>query len=108
MAPDWAKYEVQKYIEDSCFYYFEELHFDGLRFDFTSQIINRNSGSGQNSGKEVLRDIAWKLKQSFPSKILICEHWDEIGGDESAQWMISYENFDAHWFNFRKRLQNVL
>ena len=36
MAPDWARWEVQKYIEDACRYYLEELHFDGLRFDFTS------------------------------------------------------------------------
>jgi len=107
-APDWAKYEVQKYIEDSCHYYFSELHFDGLRFDFTSQIVNKNQGAGLNSGKEVLRSIAWQLKQQYPEKILICEHWNIPGGDDNAQWMISYENFDAHWFNFRKRLQNVL
>ena len=107
-APDWAKYEVQKYIEDSCHYYLKELHFDGLRFDFTSQVINKNQSSGQNSGKEVLRAIAWQLKQAYPTKILICEHWNEPGADESAQWMIGYVNFDAHWFNFRRRLQDVL
>jgi 1,4-alpha-glucan branching enzyme len=107
LAPNWSKYEIQKYIEDSCNYYLEELHFDGLRFDFTSQIVNKNSNSGQNSGKEVLRDIIWKLKQKFPKKILICEHWDERDGNYN-QWMIRYENFDAGWFNYHRRLQNVL
>ena len=32
MAPDWSRWDVQKYIEDSCQYYLEELHFDGLHF----------------------------------------------------------------------------
>jgi 1,4-alpha-glucan branching enzyme len=107
MAPNWSKYEVQKYIEDSCIYYLEELHFDGLRFDFTSQIVNKNSGSGENSGKEVLRSIIWTLKKTFPKKIFICEHWEEGSGDY-ADWMIRYENFDAGWFNYHRRLQNVL
>ncbi len=107
MAPDWSRYEVQKYIEDSCNYYFEELHFDGLRFDFTSQIVNKNIASGENSGKEVLRSILWNLKQRFQNKILICEHWGEGSGDYE-DWMIRYENFDSGWFNFHKRIQDAL
>ena len=107
MAPDWAKHEVQKYIEDSCIYFLEELHFDGLRFDFTSQIVNKNVHSGANSGKEVLRDILWNLKQRFPRKILICEHWGEFTGDYE-NWMIHYENFDSGWFNFHHRMQEAL
>ena len=107
MAPDWSKYEIQKYIEDSCNYFFKELHFDGLRFDFTSQIVNKNINSGQNSGKEVLRGILWKLKNRFPEKILICEHWGEFSGDYE-DWMIRYENFDAGWFNFHKRMEDAL
>lgn len=105
MAPDWSQPPVQKYIEDSCFYYFEELHFDGLRFDFTSQIVNKNRHAGENSGQEVLRRIAWNLKQKFPKKILICEHWDP---SDYSEWMVRYENFDAWWFNFHRRLQDAL
>lgn len=107
-APDWAKPAVQKYIADSCHYYLNELHFDGLRFDFTSQIVNKNRAAGSNSGQEVLRAILAQLKQAYPEKILICEHWNEPGSDESAQWMIRYENFDSHWFNFRRRVQSTL
>ena len=107
-APNWDGYEVQKYIEDSCVYYFDELHFDGLRFDFTSQIINKFPGAGSNSGQEVLRDLVWKLKQRFPSKIIICEHWDQNVLGSYNVWMIWYQNFDAGWFNARRRMEDAL
>ncbi len=107
MAPDWAKGEVQKYIEDSCSYYLGELHFDGLRFDFTSQIVNKRPDSGKSSGREVLRDMLWKMKQAFPRKIFICEHWDEFTGSYS-DWMVRTGNFDSGWYNFHRLMQNVL
>jgi 1,4-alpha-glucan branching enzyme len=108
MAPDWARWDVQKYVEDACFYYLEELHFDGLRFDFTSQIVNKNTGSGIDSGKEVLRRILWNLKQKFPKKILICEHWGADNGGNYDPAMLTYVNFDAGWFNYHKRMQDAL
>jgi 1,4-alpha-glucan branching enzyme len=108
MAPDWSKPEVQKYIEDSCNYYLGELHFDGLRFDFTSQIVNKKWFSGQNSGKKALRRILWNLKQRFPTKILICEHWGEDNGGNYDPSMIYYVNFSAGWFNYHKRMQDAL
>ncbi|MFV0439548.1 MAG: alpha-amylase family glycosyl hydrolase [Desulfopila sp.] len=107
MAPDWAKYEVQKYIEDSCVYFLDELHFDGLRFDFTSQIVNKNAHAGENCGREVLRGMLWRLKRRFAGKMLICEHWGEFTGEYEG-WMIQYQNFDAGWFNFHRRLQEAL
>jgi len=108
MAPNWSKYEIQKYIEDSCVYYLKELRFDGLRFDFTSQIVNKNSNAGSNSGRDVLRDLIWKLKQQFREKIMICEHWDQSHNGDYNVWMIQYENFDAGWFNYHRRMQDVL
>lgn len=107
MAPDWSKPAVQKYIEDSCVYYLDELHFDGLRFDFTSQIINKKWHDGPNSGREVLRRIVGNLKQRFPQKILICEHWDEAGGNYDPG-MMTYYNFDAGWYNYHRRMQDAL
>ncbi len=68
MAPDWARWEVQKYIEDACRYYLEELHFDGLRFDFTSQIVNKNGGSGADSGAEVLHRLIQGIKAAHPGQ----------------------------------------
>jgi 1,4-alpha-glucan branching enzyme len=107
-APDWARYEVQKYIEDACHYYLEELHFDGLRFDFTSQIVNKSPGARDNSGTEVLRMILRGLKQAHPEKILMCEHWDEATGGGYSRWMMDYVGFDAGWFNFRNEMEKVL
>ncbi|WP_291992537.1 alpha-amylase family glycosyl hydrolase [Candidatus Accumulibacter sp. ACC003] len=107
MAPNWARYEVQKYIEDACHYYLAELHFDGLRFDFTSQIVNKNSGSGDDSGSNVLRRLIAGLKNADPEKTLMCEHWDEYTGSYS-RWMMEHIGFDAGWFNFRKELQTTL
>jgi 1,4-alpha-glucan branching enzyme len=108
MAPDWARYEVQKYIEDACRYYLEELHFDGLRFDFTSQIVNKRAGAGDNSGTEVLRRLVHGLKQSHPEKVFMCEHWDEASGGAYNRWMMDYIGFDAGWFNFRNEIEKVL
>ena len=106
-APDWARYEVQKYIEDACRYYLAELHFDGLRFDFTSQIVNKNGGSGSDSGAEVLRRIVQGLKHEFPDRILMCEHWD-VRTNSYNRWMMDYVGFDAGWLNFSQRLKNSL
>jgi 1,4-alpha-glucan branching enzyme len=107
MAPDWSRWDVQKYIEDSCHYYLEELHFDGLRFDFTSQIVNKNGNAGKDSGKEVLYRIIQGLKATHPDGVLMCEHWD-VMNDAYNPWMITYIGFDAGWFNFRENLQNAL
>jgi 1,4-alpha-glucan branching enzyme len=107
MAPDWSRWDVQKYVEESCRYYLGELHFDGLRFDFTSQIVNKNAGAGLNSGAEVLHRIISGLKTDYPSKVLMCEHWD-VSDDAYNPWMITYIGFDAGWFNFRENLQNAL
>jgi 1,4-alpha-glucan branching enzyme len=106
-APDWARYEVQKYVEDACRYYLEELHFDGLRFDFTSQIVNKQPGAGSNSGAEVLRRIVGGLKRAHPKKIFMCEHWDEATSGYN-RWMMDYVGFDAGWFNFRNEMEKVL
>lgn len=107
MAPNWKSYEVQKYIEDACRYYLEELHFDGLRFDFTSQIVNKNAGAGDNSGSEVLRMLVSGLKEAYPEKLFMCEHWDEYTGSYS-RWMMDHIGFDAGWFNFRQPMQRSL
>lgn len=107
MAPNWARYEVQKYVEDACHYYLSELHFDGLRVDFTSQIVNKNRGAGDNSGSEVLRRLIHGLKAAYPEKVFICEHWDEPTGAYN-RWMIEYVGFDAGWFNYRHGLQHAL
>jgi 1,4-alpha-glucan branching enzyme len=107
MAPNWANPSVQKYIEDSCIYYLDELHFDGLRFDFTSQIVNKNGNAGPNSGKEALRRLLWNLRQKFPEKLLICEHWDQYTGSYDPG-MVSDVHFHSGWFSFRKRMQDAL
>ena len=106
-APDWARWDVQKYIEDACNYYLEELHFDGLRFDFTSQIVNKNGGSGADSGAEVLRRLVQGLKAAYPDKIFMCEHWD-VRNQSYNRWMMENIGFDAGWLNFRQELQKAL
>jgi 1,4-alpha-glucan branching enzyme len=91
----------------ACRYYLEELHFDGLRFDFTSQIVNKNAGAGDNSGSEVLRMLVSGLKEAYPEKLFMCEHWDEYTGSYS-RWMMDHIGFDAGWFNFRQPMQRSL
>jgi len=107
MAPDWSRWDVQKYIEDACYYFIEELHFDGLRFDFTSQIVDKNAAAGPDSGREVLHRIIQGIKAKHPDIVLMCEHWDASNNSYNP-WMMTYIGFDAGWFNFSQRLKNVL
>jgi 1,4-alpha-glucan branching enzyme len=107
MAPDWSRWDVQKYIEDACHYFIEELHFDGLRFDFTSQIVNKNASAGPDSGAEVLHRIIQGLKAKHPDVVLMCEHWDADNNSYNP-WMMTYIGFDAGWLNFSQQLKNVL
>jgi 1,4-alpha-glucan branching enzyme len=107
MAPNWARLEVQKYVEDACRYYLEELHFDGLRFDFTSQIVNKNGGAGSDSGAEVLHRLIQGIKAAHPDRVLMCEHWD-VRTSAYNPWTVNYIGFDAGWLNFRSELQKVL
>ena len=38
---------------------------------------------------------------------MICEHWDESVSGSYNIWMISYENFDAGWFNASRRMEDA-
>ena len=69
--------------------------------------MNKNGGSGTDSGAEVLRRIVQGLKQEFPERVLMCEHWD-VRSNSYNRWMMDYVGFDAGWLNFSQRLKNVL
>ncbi|KNY25617.1 alpha-amylase family glycosyl hydrolase [Pseudobacteroides cellulosolvens] len=61
--PNWERNEVIRYVEDTCRYYLSELHFDGLRFDVTTEIINKPNGWN------ALRDILCNLQITSGSRI---------------------------------------
>jgi 1,4-alpha-glucan branching enzyme len=67
-AINWEKDEIKKYVEDTCRFYLEELHIDGLRWDVTAEIKNKPNGWN------AMREIIWNLKESTKNKIFIAEH----------------------------------
>ncbi|MEO5371454.1 MAG: alpha-amylase family glycosyl hydrolase [Magnetococcus sp. DMHC-1] len=100
-APDWSTPEVRRYVEDTCRFYLEELHFDGLRWDVTKEIVNKNNGSGWNG----MRDILWNLRTTpgFENKIFIAEHLPyEVN-------IVEPGNFHSGWYvEFHHSLEKAL
>ncbi|MBF0437100.1 MAG: alpha amylase C-terminal domain-containing protein [Magnetococcales bacterium] len=87
-APDWSNPMVEKYVEEACRFYLEELHVDGLRWDLTNEISNKTNGW------EAMRRIVWNLKQSpwGYGRIFIAEHHDY------SRDVVESGNFDSGWF----------
>jgi hypothetical protein len=78
-----------------------------LRFDFTSQIVNKNGRSEADSGTEALRRLVQGIKAAHPEKVLSCEHWD-VRTNAYNPWMISYVGFDAGWLNSGRNFRRCL
>jgi len=71
------------------------------------QIVDKNGGSGGDSGAEVLHRLIQGIRAAHPENVLMCEHWDDRTNAYNP-WMIDYIGFDAGWLNFRQELQKVL
>lgn len=74
-GPAFQKAAVRHFFVENARMLFKEYQIDGLRFDVT-RAIESNRGSG-NSGWEFLQELTWKIKEEFPSKILIAEHLED-------------------------------
>jgi 1,4-alpha-glucan branching enzyme len=97
--PDYGRGEVRQFIYDNAFYWLEEFHVDGLRFDMT---LFMRTVDGANQGRDL--PDGWSLTQwinrdisgRFPGRITIAEdlqnnEWltkpaDAGGAGFGAQW----------------------
>lgn len=97
--PDYGRGEVRQFIHDNAFYWLEEYHLDGLRFDMT---LFMRTVDGAGTGRDL--PDGWSLNQwinrdisaKFPGRITIAEdlqnnEWltkpaDAGGAGFGAQW----------------------
>jgi 1,4-alpha-glucan branching enzyme len=94
VAPDWKRNEVRDYLHHNCRYWLREFHLDGLRWDATTEIKNKDGGWN------AMRNIVWDIRQEFPEKIIICENLPyekamvQAGNFHSGWWVDLHHNLE--------------
>ena len=99
--PDYGRAEVRQYLRDNALMWIDEYHLDGLRWDSTVNIRNRN-GNGNDpahdlpEGWALMQWINEELQKSYPGALTIAEDlqqnsWitkstGEGGAGFGAQW----------------------
>lgn len=96
--PDYGRGEVRSYIRDNALRWLEDRHCDGLRWDATGYIRNRDGGWGPDipDGWNLMQWIHREIRARQPWKISIAEDMQENewltkpveqgGAGFSAQW----------------------
>ncbi len=103
-VPAYSNPKVKQLFVDHAVAQVEELHFDGLRFDFTEPI----KGVGGKDGWELLREINRQVHFFNPDVWTVAEQFDY---DPSISRPIQKDGtgggFDAQWYTeFQHRLVN--
>ncbi|MDX1963689.1 MAG: alpha-amylase family glycosyl hydrolase [Pirellulales bacterium] len=93
--PDYGRGEVRQFIHDNAFYWLDQFHVDGLRFDMTLYMRTAN-GSDLPEGWSLTQWINQDIRTKYPGRITIAEdlqnnEWltkpvDAGGAGFSAQW----------------------
>lgn len=99
--PDYGRPEVRQYLRDNALMWLEEYHIDGLRWDSTVNIRNRNGNDSDPAndlpeGWSLMQWINSEIQERFPGKLTIAEDlqnnpWitksvGEGGAGFGAQW----------------------
>lgn len=99
--PDYGRAEVRQYLRDNALMWLEEYHLDGLRWDSTVNIRNRNGNDNDPAhdlpeGWALMQWINEELQKSYPGALTIAEDlqqnpWitksaGEGGAGFGAQW----------------------
>ncbi len=76
--PDYGRPEVRQFIRDNALMWFEEYHLDGLRWDSTVNIRNRNGNDNDPAhdipeGWTLMQWINREIQSRFPGKLTIAE-----------------------------------
>jgi maltooligosyltrehalose trehalohydrolase len=98
--PAFDKPEVKQFYVDHAMAQLDELHFDGMRFDFTGPI----KGDGGKAGADLLREINRQAHFFHPGTFTVAEQFDydpwitrpagpnEQGGGMDAQWYTEWQH----------------
>ena len=100
-VPAYQREKVKQLFVDHAMVQVQELHFDGLRFDFTEPI----KGTGGQAGWELLREINKQVHFHNPNVWTVAEQFDYDpnmtrpveahgggGGGFDAQWYTEYQH----------------
>ncbi|WP_257463515.1 alpha-amylase family glycosyl hydrolase [Archangium lipolyticum] len=103
-VPAYWNPKVKQFFVDHAVAQVEELHFDGLRFDFTEPI----KGVGGRDGWELLREINRQVHFFNPDVWTVAEQFDyDPSISRPAQKDGTGGGFDAQWYTeFQHRLVN--
>ncbi len=103
-VPAYSNPKVKQFFVDHAVAQVEELHFDGLRFDFTEPI----KGVGGKDGWELLREINRQVHFFNPDVWTVAEQFDyDPSITKPAQKDGTGGGFDAQWYTeFQHRLVN--
>ncbi|PTL79775.1 malto-oligosyltrehalose trehalohydrolase [Vitiosangium sp. GDMCC 1.1324] len=103
-VPAYSNPKVKQLFVDHAVAQVEELHFDGLRFDFTEPI----KGVGGKDGWEMLREINRQVHFYNPDVWTVAEQFDyDPSISRPAQKDGTGAGFDAQWYTeFQHRLVN--
>ena len=99
--PDYGRAEVRQYILDNAIMWLETYRFDGLRWDATSYIRDRNGGLGyvkevNPEGTFMMQQINSEVHYKFPGKIMIAE---DLKGERevTSKYGDDALHFDTQW-----------
>jgi 1,4-alpha-glucan branching enzyme len=103
-VPAYHNPKVKQFFVDHAVQQMQELHFDGLRFDFTEPI----KGVGGKEGWEMLREINRQVHFFNPKAWTVAEQFDyDPSISRPAQKDGTGGGFDAQWYTeFQHRLVN--
>ena len=99
--PDYGRLEVRQYIRDNAFMWLQEYKCDGLRWDATSYIRDKDGGIGYEKveiaeGTLLMQQINGEIHEKLSGKILIAE---DLKGDHNVTSKFGDHalHFDSQW-----------
>lgn len=99
--PDYGRPEVRQYITDNAIMWLEAYRCDGLRWDATSYIRDKDGGIGyvkeiNVEGTAMMQQINSHLHDKFPGKIMIAE---DLKGesDVTSKYGDNALHFNSQW-----------
>jgi 1,4-alpha-glucan branching enzyme len=84
---DYGSDEARAFLIDNAATYFDDFHFDGLRYDEVTVIA-------QNGGRQFCRDLTSTLRYRKPNAVQIAEYWN---WDRALPVENGGLGFDAAW-----------
>ncbi|MGY5353075.1 alpha-amylase family glycosyl hydrolase [Wenyingzhuangia sp. IMCC45533] len=99
--PDYGRPEVRQYIRDNAIMWLEDYKCDGLRWDATSYIRDKDGGIGYTKeeiyeGTLLMQNINTEIHDKYPGRILIAE---DLKGDHNvtSKYGDKALHFDTQW-----------